>query len=71
MTAERIAGVQQNLPHGHTEIYCHPAITNRFAGATPGYRYVDELAALTAPAVKEALRATGARSGGFADFAQR
>jgi hopanoid biosynthesis associated protein HpnK len=71
MTEERIAGLLQSLPDGLTEIYCHPATGNRFAGAAPGYRYVDELAALTAPAVKEALRATGARSGGFADFAQR
>jgi hypothetical protein len=49
-------------------MYCHPAIGDRFTGAAPGYRYADELAALTASAVKNALRASGARSGGFSDF---
>ena len=68
MSEERIAGVLQSLPDGLTEIYCHPATSNGFAGAAPGYRYSDELAALTAPAVKEACRAAAARSGGFADF---
>jgi hopanoid biosynthesis associated protein HpnK len=71
MTEERIAGVLQSLPDGLTEIYCHPATSDRFAGAALGYRYADELAALTAPAVKEALRASGARSGGFRDLARR
>ena len=71
MTEERIAGVLQNLPDGLTEIYCHPATSDRFVGAAPGYRYADELAALTAPAVKEACRAAAVRSGGFADFGRK
>jgi hopanoid biosynthesis associated protein HpnK len=71
MTEKRIAGVLQELPDGLTEIYCHPATSDRFAGAAPGYRYADELAALTAPAVKEAYRSATARSGGFADFGRR
>jgi hopanoid biosynthesis associated protein HpnK len=71
MTEERIAGVLQNLPDGLTEIYCHPATSDSFAGAAPGYHYTAELSALTASAVKEALRAAGARSGGFADFRPR
>src|SRR5262249_31254013 len=65
----RIVGVLENLDHRITEIYCHPAIAARFAGAAHGYRYADELAALTASAVKNALRASGARSGGYSDFA--
>jgi len=71
MTEQRVAGLLRNLPVGLSEIYCHLATADRFAGAAPGYRYADELAAMTAPAVKELLRARGARSGGFADFAER
>jgi hopanoid biosynthesis associated protein HpnK len=71
MTEERIAGVLQNLPEGLSEIYCHPATSDRFAGAVPGYRYTDELSALTALSVKEAFRTAAARSGGFADFGRR
>ena len=71
MTEQRIVGVLANLADGVTEIYCHPAITDRFAGAAGGYRYTEEVAALTAPAVKDALRASGARSGGFSDVAPR
>ena len=68
MTEARLAGLLRHLPEGLTEIYTHPATGGGFAGATNGYRYGEELAALTAPAVKEALRASGARSGGYADF---
>jgi chitin disaccharide deacetylase len=71
MTEQRVAGLLSNLPDGLSEIYCHPATADHFAGATPGYRYMDEVAALTAPRVIELLRATGARSGGFRDFAGR
>ena len=71
MTEQRIVGVLANLADGVTEIYCHPAIADRFAGAAGGYRYTEEVAALTAPAVKDALRASGARSGGFSDVAPR
>jgi hopanoid biosynthesis associated protein HpnK len=69
MTEERLAGLLQHLPAGLTEIFCHPAAADRFPGAAPGYRYTDELAALTAPRVKELLRAARIRSGGFVDFA--
>ena len=68
MTEQRIAGVLKNLPEGLTEIYCHPATSNTFAGAARGYCYAEELAALTAPRVRELLRAAGIPSGGFADF---
>ena len=69
MTERRLAGLLRFLTNGLTELYCHPAIADDFAGAAPGYRYADELAALTAPGVKYLLRETGARSGGFSDFA--
>ncbi|HSS71650.1 MAG TPA: hopanoid biosynthesis-associated protein HpnK [Casimicrobiaceae bacterium] len=70
MTEPRLAALLRYLPDGLTEIYCHPATADAFAGAAPGYRYADELAALTAPATRDLLRTTGARCGGFADFVQ-
>jgi chitin disaccharide deacetylase len=61
------------LPDGVGEIYCHPA--------TPGdgalsegmrtYRHADELDALLSPRVASALRAAGARRGGFGDVFAR
>jgi hopanoid biosynthesis associated protein HpnK len=69
MIEPRMAGLLRHLPDGMTEIYAHPATSGAFEGATPNYRYADELAALTAPAVLAAARASGARLGGFADFA--
>ena len=68
MTEQRVTGLLKHLPIGVTEIYFHPATSCAFAGAANGYRYTDELAALTAPGVKDLLRTTGAKSGGFADF---
>jgi hopanoid biosynthesis associated protein HpnK len=69
MTAQRIAGILRHLPDGLTEIYSHPATADSFAGAASGYRYRDELAALMAPDIKKLVQATGARAGGFLDFA--
>ncbi len=69
MTEPRVKGVLSHLPEGVSEMYFHTATSDRFAGATPGYRYADELAALTAPAVKTLARTAGLRTGGFADLA--
>jgi hopanoid biosynthesis associated protein HpnK len=69
MIEPRIAGLLRHLPDGMTEIYAHPATSGAFEGAASNYRYADELAALTAPAVLAAARASGARLGGFTDFA--
>ena len=68
MTSARLAGLIAHLPEGLSEIYLHPAKTARFAGAAPGYRYEEELAAVTDPAVIEAARVSGAERGGFSDF---
>jgi hopanoid biosynthesis associated protein HpnK len=68
MTEPRITGLLLHLPDGMTEIYAHPATSGAFEGAASNYRYADELAALTAPGVLAAARASGARLGGFADF---
>jgi hopanoid biosynthesis associated protein HpnK len=67
MTAPRLAGILTHLPEGLTEIYLHPATAGGFRWAAPDYRYAEELAALTNPAVIAA--AAGAPRGGFADFA--
>ncbi len=69
MNAQRLCAVLHELPDGMTEIFCHPATTDRFPGAARGYRYCDELAALTSPAVEAAFRSSGAKRGGFSDFA--
>jgi predicted glycoside hydrolase/deacetylase ChbG (UPF0249 family) len=59
------------LGEGITEIYCHPATADTWPGQAPGYRYRDELAALTDPAVARALADDGVRRGSFAQFAAR
>jgi hopanoid biosynthesis associated protein HpnK len=69
MSETRVAGALGHLPDGITEIYFHPATTDNFAGAASGYHYAEELAALTVPAIKSLVRATGARTGGYSDFA--
>jgi hopanoid biosynthesis associated protein HpnK len=71
MTVPRIAGVLRYLPDGLTEIYCHPATADRFAGAADGAHYRAELAALVEPAITTLLRTVGAQTGGFSDFAPR
>ena len=70
MTAERVAGLIHNLPSGLTEVYAHPATGDGFDGRAPGYRYADELAALTSPLAREAVQASRARLGGYADFCE-
>jgi hopanoid biosynthesis associated protein HpnK len=57
MTTSRLAGLIEHRPPGVTEIYLHPATNGDFEGAAPGYRYAEELAALTAPNVIRAARA--------------
>jgi hopanoid biosynthesis associated protein HpnK len=65
MTRDRLLGLLGRLPDGLSEIYLHPA-TGPYPGSALGYRYAEELAALTDPAVVAA--AAGFTRGGFADF---
>jgi hopanoid biosynthesis associated protein HpnK len=65
MTHLRLQGLIGHLPDGITEIYTHPATASGFAGAAPGYRYQDELAALTSPNLRRQIAAAGLASGGF------
>ena len=65
----RMQSAMARIGDGLTEIYCHPATDDHFAGAVPGYQYRAELAALMHGGVREALVESGARLGKFADFA--
>ena len=67
MTRERMRALLAKLPPGFVEIYTHPAAANEFAGHALGYRYVDELAALTDAACVDAVRNAAHRLGGFSD----
>jgi hopanoid biosynthesis associated protein HpnK len=67
MSRTRLAGLIRQLPEGVSEIYLHPA-SGAYPGAAPGYRYREELEALTAPEVIAACRDPAVRLGGFGDF---
>jgi hopanoid biosynthesis associated protein HpnK len=68
MTPARVEGLLRHLPPGCSEIYLHPATASGFAGHAPGYRYVDELAALVSPATIAAVRDGDIGMGGYSDF---
>ena len=59
MTHSRLQGLIAHLPEGVTEIYTHPATSSGFAGAAPGYRYQEELAALTSPDLRRQIAEAG------------
>ncbi len=67
MTPLRLQGLIAHLPSGVTEIYAHPATASSFAGAAPGYRYEQELAALASSDLRRQIAAAGIQHGGFAD----
>lgn len=67
MTPARLRALIENIPDGLTEIYMHPA-TGPYPGSAPGYRYIEELAALTDPALIGVLAAHNIKLGGFDDF---
>jgi chitin disaccharide deacetylase len=68
MTKARLLGLLTRLPSGVVEIYTHPATSDTFAGHAAGYRYVEELAALTDPDCIEALRGCRHSIGGYGDL---
>ncbi len=68
MGERRLKALIERLPEGLSEIYLHPATTDTFVGAAAGYRYEEELAALTSPVVRRAVDASGARTGDFRAF---
>jgi hopanoid biosynthesis associated protein HpnK len=68
MTRDRVAGLIANLPHGLTELYCHPATEDAYPGSAPGYAYRAELAALLDSSIRDSVLQTKIRVGRFADF---
>jgi hopanoid biosynthesis associated protein HpnK len=68
MTAPRVAALLHHLPDGVTELYTHLATADRFVGSAPGYRYADELAALTDAGTRAALADSRARLIAFSDL---
>jgi hopanoid biosynthesis associated protein HpnK len=69
MTSRRLTGLIAHLPEGLTEVYLHPA-TGSYPGSAPGYRYREELEALTSSQVLSACHDGAVRLGGFADFSE-
>lgn len=67
MTKARLAALLDRLPPGLVEIYLHPATTNTFEGAAPGYDYAGEFAALCDPDCIAAARRSGYAIGGYGD----
>ena len=72
VTEARVLGLLDRLPAGVSELYCHPAIARDPAleAEMPGYRHVEELAALVSPAVRERVDALGIRLIGYADLVE-
>jgi hypothetical protein len=68
MSAARLRRLVPLLPDGLTEIYFHPATRDSFADSAPGYRYADELAALTDPDVIALMRRPDVTLGGYSDY---
>jgi chitin disaccharide deacetylase len=68
MTTERLGSILSALPDGLSEIYMHPA-TGPYPGSAHGYRYAEELMALTDAQIIEKIKSSCIACGGFADFA--
>jgi hopanoid biosynthesis associated protein HpnK len=68
MTKEKLGPILDALPEGLSEIYMHPA-TGPYPGSAKGYRYSEEMAALTDLQIIEKIKSSGVVCGGFADFA--
>ena len=68
MTPSRVGALLHHLPDGVTELYTHLATCDRFVGSASGYRYADELAALTAATTQVALAESRARLIAFSDL---
>jgi len=65
-TAPRLLRALPLVPDGVTELYFHPATQGGFPGAAPGYRYAEELAALTDARLRDALGDTP--NGGYREM---
>jgi hopanoid biosynthesis associated protein HpnK len=70
VTETRVLGLLAHLPDGVSELYCHPAVARAPAleAGMPGYRQVDEFAALVSPAVRARVDQLGIRLVGYRDL---
>ena len=66
MTEERVLGLLPHLPDGVSEIYSHPATE---ASTIPGYRPLEELAALVSPRVQQRIDELGITLVTYAEIA--
>lgn len=71
MTEQRLLALLPHLPAGTSEIYCHPATreTRALAAAMPGYRPIEELAALVSPLVRRKIAELGIILAAYGDLA--
>lgn len=69
MTSRRLLQIIPHLPKGPCELYLHPGTKDSFAGSVGGYRYRDELSALTDPAVIAAIVRSGRHLCGYSELA--
>ncbi|TAM99762.1 MAG: ChbG/HpnK family deacetylase [Rhodanobacteraceae bacterium] len=67
MEESALLEVIRNLPDGISELYLHPAIRDEASIDIPGYRRIDELAALLSPRVREAIAERCVSCLGFRD----
>jgi chitin disaccharide deacetylase len=73
MVEMRLLQLIPHLPDGVNEIYLHPAAKGSpaFTGATPGYHYQDELAALLSPSLKSRIAELAIGLVKYSNFAAR
>ena len=67
-TPERMREALADLPPGLTEVYTHPATADAYPGSAPGYRYREELAALTDGLAKDIILRERIAHGDFGTF---
>lgn len=70
MNLDLVIGFLRNLPPGITEIYFHPASRHdpELDRAAANYRYQEEFATLTSPALRQALQTSGIQCISFSDL---
>lgn len=70
LTEQVMLAILARLPAGVSEIYMHPALptSQPISGSMGPYRHGEEHQMLLSPRVQAAVRATGARCGGFRDL---
>lgn len=70
MVEERVLALLPHLPAGINEMYFHPAAreTRALAAAMPSYRFIEEMAALLSPRVRQRIAELGISLAAFGDL---